>query len=223
MNAKFLTKTEYFQMGKVLNSEYWTRGYAAKKWGYHERAVQIVSGIEGIRSDNVLEMGTMGVQIVHDSDTIDFVERYPFEGKNPTFTHDGRLIPWPIKSQSYLVFIALRVFMHLVPNQKEAFLEARRISRYQILVVPYEYPSPKKGITYEEFVNWLDGVHPNIFEISSQGALYIWDKYNPSFNEKRNIYQKLRMKLSINKSWLRKLPFVLSIHKFKLFVISFFK
>ena len=41
----------------------------------------------------VLEMGTMGLQCVIDSHTINFIEKWDFEGKAPTYFHDGRVIP----------------------------------------------------------------------------------------------------------------------------------
>lgn len=210
---KLLTKEEYMLAGKKLAPDYWNPGFAKKKWGYHQRAIDLIQKLNLTDARRVLEMGTMGIQVVQHSDTLDFADEYPFEGKNPTYVHDGKVLPWPISDDRYELFIALRVFQHLAPVQQECFLEARRISRYQLLVVPYEYHHPQKGIIYDEFVEWLDGVHPNHFEISSQGALYFWDRENPCYAEKRSRQDKWRMSLARNKTWIRKVPFALTIHK----------
>ena len=112
------------------------------------------------------------------------MDRWDFPGKNPTYVHDARNIPWPLRDKQYEILIALRVFQHLTPNQREAFLEAMRVSKNVILVVDEIYDNPvlpnSRGITYADFVDFLDGIHPNRFERSKFGPIYYWDTDNPS-------------------------------------------
>jgi predicted Ser/Thr protein kinase len=54
----------------------------------------------------------------------------------PTYNHDLRIIPWPIKDKQYNIFIALRVFHHMIDKAEECFNEMCRISDFIILVLP---------------------------------------------------------------------------------------
>ena len=126
----------------------------------------------------------MGVSCVDNSDTIDYLERWDFPGKKPTYIHDFRITPWPIKDKQYELFIALRVFQHLTPFQKEAAKEAMRIARKAIIVVPDIYNNKElpnsKGIKYMDFVDFLDGIYPNLYFPTQDEFVYYWDAENPS-------------------------------------------
>ena len=180
---KVLDKSKYIELTKKLEGEHWKLKGLESRWDYHNKAVSVISG-GGADPSKVLEMGTMGLQCVIDSHTIDFIEKWDFEGKAPTYVHDGRVIPWPIKSDSYDIFVALRVFMHLAPMQEQAFNEAFRVARKVLIVVPETYDNKvhdtSKGITYEQFVHWRDGIHPNLYIPTRMGWLYLWDRENPS-------------------------------------------
>lgn len=121
----------------------------------------------------------MGASIADTSDTID----YPgvWEVFAPTFEHDARRTPWPVGDKAYDFFVALRVFQHLHPNQRECFLEAKRIAKNVILVVPQHYEFPEHpnshGITEEQFIEWNDGVPPTLFaELAhNMGHIAYWN------------------------------------------------
>ena len=181
---KFLTKEEYINHVQVLEDGHWTNDTITIRWDYHYRVIELVKSLGINQSNKVLEMGTMGISCVKNSHTIDYLERWNFEGKNPDYTHDARIIPWPISDKQYEVFIALRVFQHLVPVQPQAILEAFRIAKKVIMVIPEEYINPvlpeSKGISYEDFCSILGGVHPNVYFPTAFGSFFYWDSDNPS-------------------------------------------
>lgn len=181
----YLSKEEYTQHVRDKEDGHWTVETIDIRWDYHFRSIELIkaSGIND--SKKVLEMGTMGVSCVKGSDTIDYEERWNFEGKNPTYLHDARLTPWPIENKKYDVFVALRVFQHLVPSQPQAIKEAFRIAKKVLLVIPEEYVNPvipaSKGISYKDFVTILDGVHPNVYFKTAFGSMFFWDSENLSY------------------------------------------
>lgn len=169
---------------KKYEGGHWTPETIDQRWEYHSRVVELVKSLNISSPSSVLEMGTMGISCVDNSDTIDYLERWDFPGKEPTYVHDSRVTPWPIKDKQYEVFIALRVFQHLTPSQKEATKEAMRIARKVIIAVPDFYKNKEiagsKGITYSEFVDFLGGIHPTLYFSTRDEYIYYWDVENPS-------------------------------------------
>ena len=144
------------------------------RWKYYSRAVEIAKTVDINDPSDVLEMGTMGVSIVPNCMSIDYDKAWDFKDKKPTYVHDARIIPWPIVTNKFKLFVALRVFQHLAPKQKECFLEAKRIAENVLIVVPNEYKGT--GITLDQFTDWNDGEPPTIVE-NVQGRstfLYFW-------------------------------------------------
>jgi len=180
----YLTKDEYLFITKKLEGDHWEPNNIERRWDYHSRVIELIKAINISNSSDVLEMGTMGVNCVKDSDTIDYLERWDYKGKQPTYMHDARIIPWPINDKQYEVFIALRVFQHLTPNQKDCLKEAIRVAKKVIIVAPRNYNNKvlpnSKGISYINFVNFLEGIHPNLVIPTAFGDLYYWDTENPS-------------------------------------------
>ena len=171
-------------MAGKLEGQHWKPAGVESRWDYHRKAIEVIKGLNCSAPDKVLEMGTMGVKCVCDSDTIDFMDNWSFPGKSPTYVHDARIAPWPIESDRYEVFVALRVYMHLSPNQDAALKEAFRVARHIIIVTPEEYlsdiHSSSTGIAYEQFVEMLNGIHPNLLIPTTMGWLYVWDRDRPS-------------------------------------------
>ncbi len=194
---KFLSKEEYIKHVKDLEDGHWTKDTISIRWDYHYRAIELIKAIEVNNPKKVLEMGTMGVSCVKDSNTIDYVERWDFKGKDPTYTHDARIFPWPIEDKIYDVFVALRVFQHLVPFQPQAIHEAFRISKKVLIVIPEHYDNPilpnAKGITYKDLVSILKGVHPNVYLPTSFGSLFYWDTENPSYLNLEAIMNNIKL------------------------------
>lgn len=180
----FLTKDEYLEITNKYEGGHWTPETIENRWDYHCRTIELIKSLNIQNSNEVLEMGTMGVSCVKGSDTIDYSERWDFPGKKPTYIHDARSLPWPVKDKQYEVFVALRVFQHLIPCQKECTLEAMRIAKKVIIIVPAKYINKvlpaSKGITYDDFTAFLGGVHPNLYIPTAHGHLYYWDTENPS-------------------------------------------
>lgn len=181
MTCEYLTQDDYLATINKSKKGHWSSGEA--RWSYHAGAVEIARMVAPSAPGAVLEMGTMGVSIVKNSDTIDYAEKWNFKGFNPTYLHDARVMPWPIADKAYELFIALRVFHHLMPVQRECFAEAKRIARNIIIVTPESYgvealKETSRGIGRDEFVEWNQGVPPTrIIEYKKWiGNLYFWDE-----------------------------------------------
>jgi GTPase SAR1 family protein len=148
------------------------------RWKYYSRAVEIAKTLDINNPSDVLEMGTMGVSIVPNSLSIDYDEKWDFKGKKPTYPHDARVIPWPVPTKKFKLFVALRVFQHLAPNQKECFLEAKRIAENVLIVVPNEYHEyhTGTGITLDQLTDWNNGEPPAIVEniMDPTTFIYLW-------------------------------------------------
>ncbi len=157
---------------------HWDSSTLAARWDYHQKAIDVIRLLKIDDPSQVLEMGTMGASLVSGSHTIDFAERWDFQGKNPTYLHDARRIPWPLGDKQYELFVALRVFQHLAPCQKACFQEAKRISKRIILVVPDIYVhrdlESSRGIKHADLLAWNGGVAPNLVQATRYGTLYAW-------------------------------------------------
>ena len=184
--VQFIDYVEFAQRACQLEPKHWSSQPLDKRWDYHQKAIDILKTLAIETPADVLEMGTMGVQLVKGSDTLDYAERWNFAGKAPTYLHDGRSIPWPIPAKRYRAFIALRVFQYLIPRQKEAFEEAKRIADNVILVVPRDKAYTPKGleravgITREQFTAWNHGRPPTLCLETKLGNLYYWDRNSTS-------------------------------------------
>jgi hypothetical protein len=136
--ANFLTKEEFTTIAdnyKNRGDIHWLTNVNNHRWEYHEKVIDLLKTIE---FDSVLEAGTMNIKIYSDSDTIDY--NLPNSGwylyYTPTHIHDLRQIPWCIDDKKYDVFIALRVFHHLLDKPQKYFNEMKRISNHIILALP---------------------------------------------------------------------------------------
>jgi hypothetical protein len=137
-NNTFLSKEQYFNSVNELskereNAKHWRS--KNERWEYHEKTVDL---LKVLKNDSVLEAGTMGVNIVSTSDTIDY--DMPRSGwklsYKPTYHHNLKVLPWPVKDKQYDVFIALRVFHHFHGDHSIYFEEMKRISNHIILAFP---------------------------------------------------------------------------------------
>lgn len=183
-HLSFLTKTEYLSITSEIGGEHWSPGTIESRWDYHQLTIELLKALDIVDAKAVIEMGTMGVSCVKGSDTIDCNKNWDYPGKKPTYLLDARNIPWPIGDNQYEVFIALRVFQHLIPDQKDCIKEAWRIAKRIIIVVPDTYSHKdfpnSKGVSYSIFVDFLNGIHPNLYLPTELGYLYYWDTTTPS-------------------------------------------
>lgn len=193
----YLSKEEYIHYVKDKEDGHWTKDTIDNRWDYHYRTIELIKASGVNDSKKVLEMGTMGISCVKGGDTIDYEERWDFEGKNPNYVHDARITPWPIENKKYDVFVALRVFQHLAPAQSQAIKEAFRIAKKILLVIPEKYENPvipdSKGFSYNDFVAILDGVHPNVYFPTSFGSLFYWDTENPSHLDLETVMKNVKL------------------------------
>jgi hypothetical protein len=182
---EYLTDEEYKSRTKELEGGHWTPNTIAGRWDYHRRTIGLIKALNIKDPSKILEMGTMGVSCVKNAQTIDYAERWNFPGKKPNYLHDARKTPWPIEDKAFELFIALRVYMHLTPRQEKCVMEAIRIAKKIIIVTSETYQNSRlpnsKGITYSDFVNYLDGIHPNLYTPTRQGSLFYWDTEKPSY------------------------------------------
>jgi len=176
----YITKLQFTKKASEIDSKHWATQPLDSRWMYHKKAIEILKSLNITTPDEILEIGTVGVQIAPGSHTLDRDGYWEYTGKNPTYLHDARITPWPTKKK-YEAIIALRVFQYLAPNQKEAFLECKRNCKHLILITPTTKSyKPKglegsKGIMYEEFLEWNNNIHPKIYEPTSMGDFYHWD------------------------------------------------
>lgn len=135
---------------KIREKEDFTGKYWLGRWDDYLKYV--VEYVEELNPKKVIEMGTNGISLCLDSDTLDISE-----SSKPTFLQDAGKIPWPIKDKAYDLLIATQVWEHLKGNQELAFSEVKRISKSAILSFPYLWPNGSeshKGITKEIINKW---------------------------------------------------------------------
>lgn len=159
---KILSENDFYnQVTKYANSNvsYWMRKRAKQRWLYYSEVVNIVKNLDFKTS---LEAGTMGIKVIDTSDEIDFNTESKYQCFSPAYNHNLKTFPWPIENERYDLFIATRVFQHLMPFQKQCFKEAARISKNIILVIPIlnENDEKKKIFSNQEIIDWNDGVLP---------------------------------------------------------------
>lgn len=144
---EFITLEEY----EAQTAPGWER-YFSGRWGYVERVIEKIKslGVEG----RVLELGPgPGARsIVTGADTMGCLEGID---KAVTILHDATMIPWPIATKTYDLFLALQVFEHLADKQREAFAEVRRVARQAILTLPFQCRSERHKIGWTEYAEWF--------------------------------------------------------------------
>lgn len=166
----FSEKIEFLK-SKFPGSSHWDES----RWAYHAFASLTA---QMLRPKSVLELGTMGVKICSHSDEMDFpvADFWPVE--NPRFLHNAKVTPWPISDKAYDLFIALRVFHHLVPEQRKCFLEMKRIAKNIILTLPisYDHDSASRAVGMETLVSYNSGRYPTATVETEKEVFYFWSE-----------------------------------------------
>lgn len=179
----YLDFERYQELMKRRDFGYFRANHGLVRWDYHYRTVELIKQLGIEKGSQVLEMGTMGMKTVVNSHTFDHAVFWDLP-YTPTYDHDALDLPWPQKDKQYEVFVALRVFMHLAPKQKECLAEAFRVANKVILLVPEEYKTRSieaaKGLSYEQIVEMLGGIHPNLYIPTQRGPIYYFDTNSPS-------------------------------------------
>ena len=192
---KYLTWELYKKNAYRVKGLHW-KTYK-NRWRYHKRAIEIIKRSSTTDPKKVLELGTMGASIVIGSDTMDYDGKWNYYKHNPTYLHDARKLPWPIANKQYEWFVALRVFQHLAPVQRQCFEEALRIADNVLIVVPDKYPKGS-GIKLQQFIDWNNGNPPNIVECtplkSANMHLYWWGTDILKLTNRESLEKKLHTK-----------------------------
>jgi hypothetical protein len=121
---------------------------------YLEYAQTIVrdSGVE-----TVLEIGPGEFPIVRESTRLDIDPAAP-----DCIRHDVRVIPWPVDTVFDLA-VCLQCFEHLGRGRLAAFCEMRRVSRAQLVSIPWQWPSSDceghTGLSWAAANEWF-GIPP---------------------------------------------------------------
>lgn len=156
---------------------------ATARWDYYKSAIDFVRLCHPISASEVLEIGARSVPIVKGSDTLEPTGQWAGDGVGKVHQHDPKQLPWPLADHRYEVVVALRVFQHLWPHQRECFLEARRVGRNLVMVVPEQYDGAaagveSTGITEEQLTEWNDGVAPTVSVRLPGwiGKIYFWNQ-----------------------------------------------
>lgn len=138
--------------------------YYGGRWGYYHLAL----GFAG-RPESVLELGPHRLPLFPGGDTMDMSPTLA-----PTFRHDARVLPWPVETGRYDLFVALQVWEHLGASQADAFSEVVRIARRAVLSFPWEWDCPNDpthhGVNAAVVARWTLGVPVAGQALSPDGA-----------------------------------------------------
>ncbi len=153
------------------------------RWEYHKSAIDFVRLCKPTTASDVLELCAKGVPVVKGSDTLDPTGKWAATASGAIHLHEPLKLPWPVADKRYTVLVALRVFQHLWPGQQECFLEARRVARNIVMVVPDQYWAPHQhdtsaGVTEAQLTEWNGGVPPTVSAILPGwiGRIYFWNE-----------------------------------------------
>jgi hypothetical protein len=172
---RFLEKEGYDKIINERSEKYWKKNVT--RWKYMEKCIEIM---KRYNPSKVLEMGTNGISLCLDSQTIGIDNKHKED-----FFHDATIAPWPFKDKEYDFFVALQVFEHFDNKRKKqitAFNEAKRISKNILLSLPYNMKSNEihKNIDDDVVYTWSSGIKADetyIFDINNNNVLrklYFW-------------------------------------------------
>lgn len=177
MNEKLLTREKFDALTLKYNQ---THPHAShwnpNRWVYHELAANCLSKIN---PQSVLEIGTMGIKVFDSSITMDYDVGAGWIADKPDVEHNAKEIPWPFLNRQFDCIIALRVFHHLHPKQRECFNEAKRVAKNVILVIPDSYQEThigSKAIQLIDLIDWNHGIPPKMYVNTGHGNFYFWDE-----------------------------------------------
>ncbi len=125
--------------------------YYEGRWAYFSEVIGIIRQQDDIKS--VLELGPSFQTVVKGCDIMVRPEHDVWgrpEKYARQYEHDATVTPWPVADKQYDLFIALQVWEHLGPRQKEAFKEVVRISKMAVLSFPYMWICPEDDPNYPE-------------------------------------------------------------------------
>lgn len=165
----YLTNELFTEIALNIGGEHWKN--FQNRWLYHKISVQIIKYLEIQNNKKILEIGTMGMQLISGSVTMDYNATknnasWFIDGFKPDILHDARNCPYPFAYKEFDLVVALRVFHHLKPYQKEALKELKRIANNILIVTPNKL---------NEIILWNEGVQPTLsIKVGDFGFLYFF-------------------------------------------------
>ncbi len=147
---QFISHSDYEKL-KNLDERYYSN-----RWIYYKK---IINFLCKYNFTNALELGPYKFSIIK-TDNVDIMDIEKYIDK--TILHDANIIPWPIESKKYDLFIGLQVLEHL-DNQEQIFNEIKRISQYAIISLPYKWKDSDENhnnIDEEVILKWTNNLIP---------------------------------------------------------------
>lgn len=164
----YITKKKFEEKAQKIAGKHWAT--YEDRWEYYRKTIKLIKDLK-VQPGNILEIGSVGIKLVDDSDELDYDARAVWKTFNPTYYHDLRKIPYPIKDNQYDLVVALRVFHHLHGMQKECFKEIFRITKNFIMAIPHSKYNKK------DVLEWA-GREPDV-ELpcaDTSTHIYLWKK-----------------------------------------------
>lgn len=161
-----------------LNQQSFLKATAGKVYwnGRWEYLSIVISLLRKHDAKSILELGTNGLKLAEDSDTMELAKHLP-----ATYHHDATVTPWPIADKKYDFFVALQVFEHFDADKKKqvaAFSEAARVAKNIILSLPYQWQysdALHNGIDDVVVIRWAGGRKWNESYVAMKRKIYLWN------------------------------------------------
>lgn len=151
----------HFDAAQNAKQKYWKK---ANRWPYLQVAVMTAKALDPA---SVLEIGTMGLPLCLDSNTmsLDGIDKV---------THDAGKAPWPFEDKAFDLGIALQVWEH-IPEKEVFFSEMGRVCSKRIISIPYKWRKMSNpdnchlNIEMDDVVRWAGGRFPDAYCILGSG------------------------------------------------------
>ena len=130
----YITKKQFEEKAQEIGGKHWAT--YEDRWEYYRKTIRLIKEFN-LKPEQILEIGSVGIKLVEGSDELDFDAKAVWKTFNPTYYHDLRVIPYPIKDKQYELVVALRVFHHLHGMQDKCFKEIFRITNNFIMAIPH--------------------------------------------------------------------------------------
>jgi hypothetical protein len=167
---RYLTHEEYLK--NAAKDGQWKSH--ALRWPYHQAAIDIIRGLNIADPGKILEIGSFGAGLVHGSVRMDLPgTAWEIKQNRTDIKHDARITPWPFVDGEFDLLVALRVWHHLAPVQREAFLEAKGIAKHVLIECP-EREVVGVGISQQKFTEWNGGPPLIVRDFADWGLLYLF-------------------------------------------------
>ena len=194
MPLKLIDKESFHSTGNNLSknriTNYWDNINFSreKRLEYHLAVIEILKSFQSkLNPSDVLEIGSMGVQVVENSDTLDHPNnRFSYIPRELTYSID--LLETPYQIREYSIIIALRV-LHWIDSKEQYIVINELLSHTKtalIIVVPRKTKQHPNGLNYDKLVE-IVGFHPSVYIPFAFAPLYFFDLTNKSIINLENV------------------------------------